>query len=430
MTKFNAKQKFLFSPETIFNLRPLEKYEILFSFLDTSPLQQLYPSTGRAPIPYEALLRALVYKNIKTLSCLSDLVGELKDNPNLALMLGFHPLHLPCVENFSAFLQDTENSIFQRVKDSLVTNLISLKEVKGTYLSFDSCNIPVKVRENNLKTSVKARFDKTKIPKGDPECRLGIMIHFPKPFQKEIKYFWGYRNFVLSDALSELPISEETKPANVVDSMVVIPRLKSAKSKFNLNIRGVIGDAGLDAAKVLLFIINDLKAKPYIARNPRRGKDPNLEVSSAGNRICIAGFEMLYWGKFKEENRTRFKFVCPITHSKKFRKEYPYCPWFHPQFVKGKGCFAYTQVLDEDIRKKIDYGSPEFKKIYNLRSGSERVFSRLLNLCMQNPSVRGLQAISNHCTIAHITVLLIALAAAKTGNKDKIRFVKSFLPNI
>jgi len=49
---------------------------------------------------------------------------------------------------------------------------------------------------------------------------------------------------------------------------------------------------------------------------------------------------------------------------------------------------------------------------------------------MQNPSVRGLQAISNHCTIAHITVLLVALTAAKTGNKDKIRFVKSFLPNI
>jgi len=54
----------------------------------------------------------------------------------------------------------------------------------------------------------------------------------------------------------------------------------------------------------------------------------------------------------------------------------------------------------------------------------------LLELAMQNPSVRGLQAISNHSTIAHITVLLIALTAIKTGNKDKIRFVKSFLPNI
>jgi len=28
------------------------------------------------------------------------------------------------------------------------------------------------------------------------------------------------------------------------------------------------------------------------------------------------------------------------------------------------------------------------------------------------------------------TILLVALTAARTGNKDKIRFVKSFLPNI
>jgi hypothetical protein len=39
-------------------------------------------------------------------------------------------------------------------------------------------------------------------------------------------------------------------------------------------------------------------------------------------------------------------------------------------------------------------------------------------------------AVSIHCTIAHITILLVALTAAKTGNKDKIRFIKSFLPNI
>jgi len=104
--------------------------------------------------------------------------------------------------------------------------------------------------------------------------------------------------------------------------------------------------------------------------------------------------------------------------------------WMHPQFTKGTGCFAYIQVLSEDVRKQIAYGTSEFKKVYNLRSGCERIFSRLLDLCMQNPSVRGLQAVSNHCTIAHIAVFLIALTAAKTGNKDKIRFVKSFLPNI
>ncbi|MBA3062572.1 MAG: DDE transposase, partial [Atribacteria sp.] len=328
MNRFKANQKLLFKVETVFNLRPLEKYEILFSFLDTSPLEILYPSTGRPPIPYEALLKALVYKNIKNVSYLSDLARELQDNPDLALVFGFHPLRLPCVENFSAFLGDTENSIFQKVRDSLVSKLIDLKEIKGTYLTFDSSNIPAKVKENNLKTSIKDRFDKNKKPKGDPESRLSIMVHFPKPFQKEIKYFWGYRNFVLSDALSELPLLEETKGANVVDSKVIIPQLRFAKDRFDLNICGVIADAGLDSAKVLNFIIKDLKAKPYIARNLRREKDH--KVSSTGIRICLAGFEMLYWGKYKEGNRTRLKFVCPIIHSKKFRKEHPFCPWMHP----------------------------------------------------------------------------------------------------
>jgi len=204
MNRFKANQKLLFKAETVFNLRPLEKYEIFFSFLDTSPLEILYPSTGRPPIPYKALLKALIYKNIKNVSYLSDLVRDLQDNPDLALVFGFHPLRLPYVENFSAFLGDTENSIFQEVRD-------------------DSSNIPVKVKENNLKTSIRDRFSKTKRPKGDPESRLSIMVHFPKPFQKEFKYFWGYRNFVLISALSELPITEETRTANVVDSKVIIP---------------------------------------------------------------------------------------------------------------------------------------------------------------------------------------------------------------
>ena len=82
MNRFKAKQKLLFKAATVFHLRPLEKYEVLFSFLDTSPLETLYPATGRPPVCYEALLKALIYKNIKNVSYLSDLVRELKDNPN------------------------------------------------------------------------------------------------------------------------------------------------------------------------------------------------------------------------------------------------------------------------------------------------------------------------------------------------------------
>ena len=91
MNRFKANQKLLFKAKTVFNLRPLEKYEILFSFLDTSSLEILYPSTGRLPIPYEALFKTFIYKNFKNISYLSDLVRELQDNPDLALVLGFHP---------------------------------------------------------------------------------------------------------------------------------------------------------------------------------------------------------------------------------------------------------------------------------------------------------------------------------------------------
>jgi transposase len=186
MNKFKANQKLLFKVETVFNLKPLEKYEFLFSFLDTSALKRLYTAAGRPPVGYEALLKALIYKNIKNVSYFSDLVRVLRDHPDLAIVFGFYPLRLPQVENFSAFLGDAKNRILQELRNTLVGKLIQLGEIRGRYLAFDSTNIPVKVKENNLKTSVRDRFKKNRKPKGDPESRLGVMIHFLKPFQKEI----------------------------------------------------------------------------------------------------------------------------------------------------------------------------------------------------------------------------------------------------
>jgi len=195
MSRFKFHQKLLFKAETVFNLKPLEKYEILFSFLDTSAFERLYANTGRPPVGYGALLKALIYKNMKNISYFSDLARQLRDYPDLALVFGFHPLRLPQVENFSAFLADTDNDTLQDVRNALVGNLITSGEIRGKYLSFDSTNIPVKVKENNPKTSVKDRFKKNSRPKRDPESRLGVMIHSPKPFQKKIRYFFRLPKF-------------------------------------------------------------------------------------------------------------------------------------------------------------------------------------------------------------------------------------------
>ncbi len=429
MRRFNPKQKLLLSAEYLLDLKPLKQYDLIFANLDLFPLEEHTFHTGRPPIDRQSLLKALVFKNLRGLTNLSDLVNELSDNPSLALRCGFNiQKRTPTVETFSAFLGDTPSESLRSLQTKLVSKLIRLKQIKGRYLSIDSVPIKANVKENNLKTAVKDRFKKDKIPKGDPDARLGVTITFPEAFRKKIQYFWGYKNFVVSDAITELPILQLTRPANIHDSQMFIPIFSQVKDAFSLPIKGIIGDAAFDSQNILEFIIHHLKAKPYIPKNPRR-KPSNFPLSSTGSRICIAGFEMIYWGKFKDKNRIRKKFVCPITHSKKFGKLHPICPWMHPSFLDGKGCTAYLRV-DENIRKTINYGSEEFKKIYNLRSGSERIFSRFLSICMQNPSVRRLRATANHITIAHISVLTVALTAAKTNNSDKIRFVKTLIKHL
>lgn len=411
----------------------LKKYDLLFNFLDCSPIENVPdPRGGRPSVFRPALLKALIYKNLKTLTNLSDLITDLSENPSLSQKCGFDPLKpIPPVERFSSFMRDTPNQKIQSIRLQLVSELIAASVITGKYMAIDSCNILANVRENNLKTSAQNRFDKSKPPKGDQDARLGMMVRFPKPFEKKVQPFWGYRNHAITDTLSELPIHEATKPANFVDHVMFIPLFKEHLKLVGLLPEAVAGDAIYDCEDILRFIIDELHAQPVIPKNPRNtGKYRNLgKLSPSGTPICIAGFEMKHWGKFHDGNRLRLKFVCPITHSKSFAKKIPICPWNHPKFLTGTGCYVYLQA-NTGIRNTINYSSETFRKIYNERSSSERLFSRLLTLSMQNPSVRGLNATANHCTIAHIAVLLVALAATKTGQTNKIRFIKNLFPHL
>jgi len=427
------KQNILFSISDYLDIKPLKNFHLLFDNLKNMQLNHS-PRTGRKPFQKEAMLNALIFKNLKSIPTLTELKRELIDNPSAALCCGFDIRKpLPSVERFSRFLRDTDNQKLTQIKIQLIHELIRLKIINGSFLSIDSAPILANVKENNLKTNVKNRFDKANIPKGDPDARLGVIITFPKG-QKKIQYFWGYRNHVVADAISELPVWEITKPANVHDSVMFIPIFKLLQSRFNFNVIAVMGDGIYDTASILKYILHTLKAKPRISINPRNTQPSNpekeIKYSKSGNRICEAGLEMLSRGTFydKKQDRWRQKWVCPLHHSKKHQYQFIACPVLHPKFFSQKGCYAYKRV-DNDIRKKIDYGSRSFKRDANLRTSSERIFSRLLSICMQKPPVVGLKAVANHCTIAHITVLLVALTAAKNNVKDQVRFIKSFIPN-
>jgi hypothetical protein len=102
------------------------------------------------------------------------------------------------------------------------------------------------------------------------EFSLALALEFIIALRrKEVRFFWGYRNHVISDALSELPLTETTRPANVQESKLFIPLFTQIREGFNIPIKGILGDSIYDAEYILDFIINDLKVKPYLARNPR-----------------------------------------------------------------------------------------------------------------------------------------------------------------
>ena len=262
---------------------------------------------------------------------------------------------------------------------------------------------------------------------GDPDARLGILVHFPQPTKTEIRYFWGYRNHIVADAEEELPVWEITHPADVSEVHPAIPMLQKSKETFSLPIEIVSGDSYYDSEKILSFIIEDLKAQAVIPRNPRTQSTP---YTFKGDDVyCQADLRFHRKGKMtsKRSGITYLQYNCPI-HFGKERQKYLLCPVSHPKFMNQKGCNVLIR-LTPSIRERIDYGSERFKELRKKRCSVERVFSRLLSIAVQDPPVIGIDAIRNYCTIGHITVLLVAIAAKRSGHQDKIRFVRSFVPN-
>jgi hypothetical protein len=409
------------------HLPSIYRYELLFGYLPPLPTQEPV-GRGRKPYDRNVLLRALVYRCLRQIPTLAELVFELRNNPSLADCLGLNALKdLPSIERFSEMLRETDNAVFQAVRLALVRALISEGVINGNVIALDSCSVVAPLRENNLKTGLgHRRFDKDRPPKGDPETGIGVRIHFPTEHKKEVTYFWGYRNHTVSDANSELTLWEETHPANISEVRRAIPMLQAVK-ELNLPVTFVTGDKEYDVEAILNFIVTDLHAQPIVAHNPRSEDSVNHRIEG-GKVYCAANLPMAHRGKVTSGGREYRQYGCPIHWLKTYQRQYLLCPIGHPKFLEQKGCNVLIR-LTPNIRTQIPYGTDLFKQVYNKRTAIERSYSRLLTINMQHPTVRGLRANSNHCTIAHIATLLVALTAAKMGEKDKIRWIKSFVPN-
>lgn len=215
-----------------------------------------------APMPDAPFLAACLVKVDQQIRSMARLRQYLVEHPALTWVLGF-PLgassaspwgfdvdaSLPTPRHFTRMLRTIPNTVLQPLLASTVTRLQEAlpPDVNfGKAISLDTKHILAWVKENNPKAYLTndQRYDKTKQPTGDPDCRLGCKNRrnqhsgnqqkMPTPSKEPLPastvkvgtFYWGYATGVVATKVpkwGEFVLAEYTQPFNCADVSYFFP---------------------------------------------------------------------------------------------------------------------------------------------------------------------------------------------------------------
>jgi hypothetical protein len=174
--------------------------------------------------------------------------------------------------------------------------------------------------------------------------------------------------------------------------------------------------------------VAQLKCQVFIPINLRNTQH-NKQFSPNGHPICEAGLAMKSQGIITELKRSRIKYRCPLKVNHQLSEQYPTgCPSNHSRFFEGKHyrCTKYVDITD-DARASVPRDSITYQQTYKLRTEVEGYFSRLGDREVEQTTHYNMRSIKNQMTIAHLSLSLIAYAAAVLMKQpDKIRCYRTF----
>lgn len=207
---------------------------------------------GERSIPLAAYIGAYLVKLDQNIPTLGKLRTFLQAYPALLWALGFplpspsrYPTDqdiatcLPTQQHFSRKLSRIPNEILQSLLDSQVSWLqAKVGEALGQVVSIDTKHVIAWVQQNNEKAYIKeGRFDKTKQPAGDGDCKVGCKrrrnqttpTKEGKPASKRVErgdYYWGYASGVVTTKVAgvgEFVLAELTQTFDQADVSYFLP---------------------------------------------------------------------------------------------------------------------------------------------------------------------------------------------------------------
>lgn len=181
-----------------------------------------------------------------------------------------------------------------------------------------------------------------------------------------------------------------------------------------------LADKAYDAKAIYNHICDTYNSNCFIPINQRNTK--NTKLLPSGHPICEAGLTMHKDGKSYDKNRVRQKFSCPLKSSSTKK-----CPCKNSRFYKSKknrGCTKCT-TLPSDYRLTIDRNDRFFKSTYSLCTECERYNSRFKHTGQERMWIRNINSVKNLNTIAHISLLAIAITTIVTNSSQSYRKIKT-----
>ncbi|RMD71694.1 MAG: hypothetical protein D6819_00955 [Gammaproteobacteria bacterium] len=347
---------------------------------------------------------------------------------------GFDPqASLPTHRHFTRLLRKTPNAPFQFLLDETVrllqTELCAEEEDFGQAISLDTKHIIAWVRENNPKDYVSDRYDKTKQPTGDPDCRLGCKRRRnqrpssnkppptppdnPRPARTVSvgEYYWGYASGVVATRLpgwGEFVLAELTQPFDCSDNSYFFPLMAETERRLGFRPRFGAFDAAFDAFYVYEYFHRNgeegFAAVPFSKRGGHlKSFDPD------GLPLCQAGLPMplryTFWSNSTLVPHQQGRYVCPLLFPTQTGQT---CPLQHKNWPKGCTTSLPTSI-GARLRYQLDRDSEAYKTIYKQRTATERINAQAVALGIERPKLRNGQAIANLNTLIYVLINLRAL---------------------
>jgi hypothetical protein len=414
------------------------------------------PWPGPDPDPRAPFVAAFLVKLHEGKRFMSDLRAFLIKHPALVYWLGFERVADPTAphgfdvaatvpkrRHFSTVLRTLPNEHLQFLLSASVHLLQSTLPLDqqssfGDIVAGDTQALLAWVKENNPKQFIKeGRLDKTRQPKGDPDCKLGVKkarnaadadgtepaspTSDAKPASKlqvGVDILWGYGAGIVVTRLpdgTEVVLAERTRPFNESDPSYFFPLMQQVEQRLGRKPRYGAWDCAFDAFYVYEYFheAGGFAAVPF--NTGKRGG--RRQFAADGAPLCAAGLAMPRLLTYLDRTsglipHERERCGCPLLHPEPTGAV---CPIAEAHWEKGGCTTTIATSIGARIRHQLDRESETYKQLYALRTMVERVNSQAEALDSLHPKLRRGSAIANRNTLTYVLINLRALARVRAA---------------